>query len=66
MIVHTMWLALVCVCAFDAMRTCRFYQDGASFIFPDAWESYLAVIPEEERGDLVAAYHKRQFCFVVT
>jgi len=36
-----------------------FYQSGASFIFPDAWEPYVAAIPEEERGDFVAAYHKR-------
>jgi proline iminopeptidase len=36
-----------------------FYQQGASHIFPDAWEHYLAPIPDEERDDLVAAYHKR-------
>jgi proline iminopeptidase len=36
-----------------------FYQDGASWIFPDAWEHYLAAIPENERGDLVKAYHRR-------
>jgi len=36
-----------------------FYQEGASIIFPDAWEPYLAHIPEAERGDLVKAYHKR-------
>ncbi|KAM9863048.1 prolyl aminopeptidase [Leucobacter sp. BZR 635] len=36
-----------------------FYQDGASHIFPDVWEEYLSVIPEEERGDLVAAYNRR-------
>ena len=36
-----------------------FYQEGASIIFPDAWEPYLAHIPEAERGDLVIAYHKR-------
>jgi len=36
-----------------------FYQEGASFIFPDAWEKYLAPIPEAERGDLMAAYYKR-------
>ena len=29
-----------------------FYQEGASNIFPDAWEKYLAPIPEVERGDL--------------
>jgi len=36
-----------------------FYQRGASAIFPDAWEEYLAPIPENERGDLVRAYHRR-------
>jgi len=36
-----------------------FYQHGASQIFPDKWEKFLAPIPEAERGDLVAAYHKR-------
>jgi proline iminopeptidase len=36
-----------------------FYQSGASNLFPDYWEEYLAPIPEEERGDLLAAYHKR-------
>lgn len=36
-----------------------FYQSGASNLFPDAWEGYLAPIPAEERGDLVAAYYKR-------
>ncbi|WP_241132383.1 prolyl aminopeptidase [Achromobacter insuavis] len=36
-----------------------FYQEGASWLFPDRWEEYLAPIPEAERGDLVAAYHKR-------
>jgi proline iminopeptidase len=36
-----------------------FYQEGASRLFPDAWESYLAPIPVEERGDLLSAYHRR-------
>jgi proline iminopeptidase len=36
-----------------------FYQDGASRIFPDVWESYLDHIPEAERSDLVTAYHRR-------
>ena len=36
-----------------------FYQEGASRIFPDAWEAYLAEIPPAERGDLLAAYHRR-------
>jgi len=36
-----------------------FYQEGASHVFPDVWEGYLAPIPEAERGDMVAAYYKR-------
>lgn len=38
-----------------------FYQEGASQLFPDAWEQYLSVIPEAEREDLVSAYHRRLF-----
>ncbi|MEO0697189.1 MAG: prolyl aminopeptidase [Pseudomonadota bacterium] len=36
-----------------------FYQEGASWIFPDAWEGFLAPIPETEREDLITAYYKR-------
>ena len=36
-----------------------FYQQGASRLFPDAWEPYVQAIPESERGDLIAAYHRR-------
>lgn len=36
-----------------------FYQEGASHLFPDAWEEYLSVIPEPERADLIAAYRRR-------
>jgi proline iminopeptidase len=36
-----------------------FYQDGASHVYPDIWEGFLAPIPEDERGDLIAAYYKR-------
>jgi len=36
-----------------------FYQEGASFLFPEAWEGYLEPIPEVERGDLMSAYHRR-------
>jgi proline iminopeptidase len=35
------------------------YKDGASSIFPDHWEEFLAPIPEEERSDLIEAYRKR-------
>ncbi len=36
-----------------------FYQEGASHVFPDVWENYVAPIPEAERGDMIAAYYKR-------
>ncbi len=36
-----------------------FYQEGASHVFPDVWETYVAPIPEAERGDMMAAYYKR-------
>ncbi|MFO0567256.1 MAG: prolyl aminopeptidase [Polyangiaceae bacterium] len=36
-----------------------FYQQGASRLFPDAWQKYLEPIPVSERGDLVTAYHRR-------
>jgi proline iminopeptidase len=35
-----------------------FYQEGASWLFPDYWEDYLAPIPEDQRGDLINAYHR--------
>jgi proline iminopeptidase len=36
-----------------------FYQEGANRLYPDAWEQYLAAIPEVERGDLISAYNRR-------
>jgi len=35
-----------------------FYQHGASRLFPEYWEQYLAPVPEPERGDMVSAYYK--------
>lgn len=36
-----------------------FYQDGASALFPDAWQPYWEHIPEAERGDMMKAYYRR-------
>ena len=36
-----------------------YYQEGASRIFPEAWQKYLEPIPEDERGDMVGAYYRR-------
>jgi proline iminopeptidase len=35
------------------------YKDGASRIYPEDWEKFLAPIPELERGDPVSAYYQR-------
>jgi proline iminopeptidase len=38
-----------------------FYEEGqgASAIFPETWEQYVAIIPEAERGDIIGAYYRR-------
>ena len=36
-----------------------YYQEGASWLYPDLWEQYLAPIPVAERGDLMAAFRRR-------
>lgn len=35
-----------------------FYQEGASWIFPDAWSEFAAPVPEADRGDFISAYYK--------
>ncbi len=36
-----------------------FYQEGCSWIYPDAFAPYQEVIPPAERGDMIAAYYRR-------
>ncbi|WDR06341.1 prolyl aminopeptidase [Devosia rhodophyticola] len=36
-----------------------YYQEGASNIYPDKWEGFVAPIPLSERDDLMGAYRKR-------
>ena len=38
-----------------------FYGGGAGKFWPEVWARFVGLIPEDERGDLVAAYHKRLF-----
>ena len=38
-----------------------FYGGGAGRFWPDLWERFVAPIPSDERGDLIAAYHRRLF-----
>ena len=38
-----------------------FYGGGAARFWPDLWAEFLGPIPEEERGDVIAAYNRRLF-----
>jgi proline iminopeptidase len=38
-----------------------FYGGGAAHFWPDEWARFIAPIPEDERGDLITAYHQRLF-----
>ena len=38
-----------------------FYGGGAGAFFPDLWRGFAGLIPADEQGDLIAAYHKRLF-----
>lgn len=35
-----------------------FYEGGASAVFPDLWEDFLAPVPVGERAHLIDAYHR--------
>ena len=35
-----------------------FYQQGASRIFPDYWEDYIAPVPLDQRDDCIRAYYQ--------
>lgn len=35
------------------------YRHGANTVFPEYWHDFAAWLPENERGDLIAAYRKR-------
>jgi proline iminopeptidase len=45
---------------FDQYEIDWMYKEGgASQVYPDKWEEFVAAIPEDERGDLVEAYRNR-------
>ncbi|MFY0659558.1 MAG: prolyl aminopeptidase [Shimia sp.] len=39
-----------------------FYGGGAGHFWPEPWARFSDLVPEEERGDLIEAYHRRLFC----
>ncbi|WIY26859.1 prolyl aminopeptidase [Parasedimentitalea psychrophila] len=38
-----------------------FYGGGAGKFWPETWARFVSLIPENERGDIIGAYHKRLF-----
>ncbi|MEP1201786.1 prolyl aminopeptidase [Tateyamaria sp.] len=38
-----------------------FYGGGAGRFWPEVWSRFETLVPEDERGDLIAAYHRRLF-----
>ena len=47
------------ICTLRRQELIWFNQKGASHVYPDHWEDYVAPIPEVERGDLMSAYYRR-------
>ena len=56
---HVSELVLRGIFALRRWELLWYYQHGASLLFPDKWEGFLAPIPADERGDLIAAYRRR-------
>ncbi len=40
-------------------RELAWFLDGIKTIYPEAWHAFVDYLPEQERGDLLSAYHKR-------
>ncbi|WP_299372275.1 prolyl aminopeptidase [uncultured Tateyamaria sp.] len=38
-----------------------FYGGGAGKFWPEVWARFEGLVPEDERGDLIGAYHRRLF-----
>lgn len=38
-----------------------FYGGGAGQFYPERWRAFCDLIPQDEQGDLIAAYHRRLF-----
>ncbi len=57
---HVTELVLRGIFLFDQYEIDWMYKEGgASQVYPDKWDEFVALIPEEERGDIVEAYRKR-------
>ncbi len=59
--VRAAFLALRGVFLMTKKELAWFYGGGAGSFWPDLWARFSGLIPDEERGDMIAAYHKRLF-----
>lgn len=59
---HAMHLILRGVFLMTKRELDWFYGGGAGAFWPETWTRFVSMIPEEERGDLIAAYNRRLFC----
>ncbi|MEM9317688.1 MAG: prolyl aminopeptidase [Pseudomonadota bacterium] len=55
------YLALRGVFLAEARELAWFYGGGAGQFWPEQWARFVALVPEPERHDLIAAYHRRLF-----
>lgn len=58
---HVAYLALRGVFMATKAELDWFYGGGAGRFFPELWERFTRIIPEDEQHDLISAYHKRLF-----
>ena len=58
---HTAYLALRGVFLATKAELDWFYQGGAGQFWPDLWQRFVDLIPEDEQGDMIAAYNRRLF-----
>ena len=47
------------ICLGRKMERTWWWDEGTRWLFPDRWEALRDFLPEEERGNLLASYHKR-------
>lgn len=54
--VRALYLAAVFLC--DRQSINWLFQEGASRVYPQQWEDFVSIIPEAQRGNLMAAYQQ--------
>ena len=58
---HVLGLALRGVFLMTQPELDWFYGGGAGKFWPDLWDRFTSLIPEDEHDDLITAYHRRLF-----